>query len=111
MNRKLFLSALGLLICLVVKVQGATAMLQSGEKFSVFYGPDALQQAYDAAADGDVITLSIGTFTPLSDNMKKQLKITGASAFEENSNTNIESMTNLPMMYKLRGLNSLQSCM
>lgn len=93
MNRKLFLSALGLLICLVVKAQGATAMLQSGEKFSVFYGPDALQQAYDAAADGDVITLSIGTFTPLSDNMKKQLKITGASAFEENSNTNIESMT------------------
>lgn len=68
-------------------------MLQSGEKFSVFYGPDALQQAYDAATDGDAITLSVGTFTPLSDNMQKQLKITGASAFEENSNTNIESMT------------------
>lgn len=93
MNRKLLLLALVLLTCLGVKAQGATAMLQSGEKFSVFYGPDALQQAYDAATDGDAITLSVGTFTPLSDNMKKQLKITGASAFEENSNTNIESMT------------------
>lgn len=93
MNRKLLLLALVLLTCLGVKAQGATAMLQSGEKFSVFYGPDALQQAYDAATDGDAITLSVGTFTPLSDNMQKQLKITGASAFEENSNTNIESMT------------------
>lgn len=93
MNRKLFVLALGLLTCLGVMAQGATAMLQSGEKFSVYYGPDALQQAYDAATDGDAITLSVGTFTPLSDNMKKQLKITGASAFEKNSNTNIESMT------------------
>lgn len=93
MNRKLFALALGLLTCLGVMAQGTTAMLQSGEKYSVYYGPDALQQAYEAATDGDAITLSVGTFTPLSDNMKKRLKITGASAFENNSNTNIESMT------------------
>lgn len=46
MNRKLFALALGLLTCLGVMAQGTTAMLQSGEKFSVYYGPDALQQAY-----------------------------------------------------------------
>jgi hypothetical protein len=38
------------------------ATLQSGEDLQVFYGVDALKNALDAAGNGDLITLSAGTF-------------------------------------------------
>lgn len=92
MKKTLFLLVIFMITSLGLKAQGATATLQSGEKLSVFYGPGALQEAYDAAIDGDIVTLSKGTFTPLSDSMKKSIKIIGTSAFEDN-NTVIENMT------------------
>lgn len=42
--------------------QTAFATLVHGETLSSFTGADALKQAMDAAADGDIITLSTGTF-------------------------------------------------
>lgn len=59
-----------------------TAMLEQGDSIQLFYGQDAFQQAYKAAADsGAVITLSKGEF--LSDNfhLAKSIKIIGHYGF------------------------------
>ena len=37
---------------------GLTATLQQGDNMQAFYGVDAFKQAYEAANDGAVITLS-----------------------------------------------------
>lgn len=62
---------------------GLTATLQHGETMTAFYGASGLQSAYTAAADGDVITLSPGQFTSVS-NIAKSVRIVGAYG---NSNT------------------------
>ena len=43
--------------------QTQVATLQHGDSISVFYGADAFVSAHNAAADGDIVTLSSGTFT------------------------------------------------
>ena len=58
------------LVVLLLSVVGMTnafaqmqvATLQHGEEMSAFYGPSALIEANNAAEDGDIITLSSGTF-------------------------------------------------
>lgn len=59
-----------------------TATLQSGQTFTPFYGDSAFVKAYNAALDGDVITLSAGEFkTPVE--IKKTLTILGNYAFTD----------------------------
>ncbi len=58
-----------------------TATLQHENTTSVFKGASALVQAHNAAVDGDVITLSDGTFT--ATNITKSVTIYGAG-FEQN---------------------------
>ena len=58
-----------------------TATLQHENTTSVFKGASALVQAHNAAVDGDVITLSDGTFT--ATNITKSVTIYGAG-FERN---------------------------
>ena len=53
------------------------ATLQQGEGLQVFYGADALKNALDAANNGDLITLSAGTFNAYL-NITKAVKIQGA---------------------------------
>ncbi len=43
--------------------QTQVATLQHGDDISVFYGVTAFTQAHSAAADGDIVTLSSGSFT------------------------------------------------
>ena len=62
---------------------GLTATLQHGETMTAFYGASGLQSAYNAAADGDVITLSPGQFTSVT-TIAKSVRIVGAYG---NSNT------------------------
>ena len=61
-----------------------TAILQHGEEVSVFKGLNALVKAHNAAEDGDVITLSAGTFNPAT--ITKGISIYGAG-FEANEET------------------------
>lgn len=61
-----------------------TATLQHENTVSVFKGASALVQAHNAAVDGDVITLSDGTFT--ATNITKSVTIYGAG-FELNEAT------------------------
>lgn len=74
---------LAAVVCLPFALAGyaaqLTATLQSGDNFTPFYGANAFVDAYNAAVDGDVITLSPGTFTPA--NIEKSVAIIGAGGF------------------------------
>ena len=52
------------------------ATLSHGSNLSTYYGADALSEAYTAAAEGDVITLSPGTFNAV--NIEKAITVRGA---------------------------------
>jgi len=60
-----------------------TATLQSGDKVSPFYGTNAFVDAYNAAVDGDVITLSSGSFNTTE--IKKGVTIIGTYAFSKDT--------------------------
>lgn len=63
------------------KTDVMTATLQHGDNVTVFTSQTAFANAYAAAVDGDVITLSPGTFN--ATNLTKSVNIYG-SGFEEN---------------------------
>ena len=65
-----------------VSAQGQTATLQQGDKMTLFYGPDAFVQAYNAAQKGAVITLSAGEFNTV-DSIMKEVTIIG-NGYREN---------------------------
>ena len=72
---------------------GLTATLQQGDKMTAYFGEDAFKQAYEAASDGAVITLSAGGFN--SDIViEKQITIIGAYAFsgKDTENTHVWSI-------------------
>lgn len=54
------------------------ATLHHDGKIKTFYGANALVEANDAAADGDVITLSSGTFNAPADTITKAITLRGA---------------------------------
>ena len=56
--------------------QTQVATLQHGDEMSAFYGMNALVEAHAAATEGDIITLSSGTFTKTS--IKKAITLHGA---------------------------------
>lgn len=76
--KKLFLSLMAVLMgTMSMQAQDdLVATLNHGSTISTFTGGDALSQAYEAAVDGDVITLSPGVFTGLD--MNKAIILRGA---------------------------------
>lgn len=87
MKKYLFL-VIALCYTVVTNAQGtdqSSAILQHGDKATFFKGSTAFKQAYAAAAEGDVIILSEGTFEP--ERIEKSLTIYGAG-FEKNVETN-----------------------
>lgn len=76
--KKIFLSLITILIgTMSMQAQDdLVATLNHGSTISTFTGEDALAQAYEAAVDGDVITLSPGVFTGLD--MNKAIILRGA---------------------------------
>lgn len=79
--KELLLSLVALLGAIAVNAQVVSetisATLQNGETTTVYYGTDALKTALNNAADGDIITLSSGTFSTPG-NITKSVKIYGA---------------------------------
>ncbi|MDE6315892.1 MAG: hypothetical protein K2L71_05440 [Muribaculaceae bacterium] len=75
---KIIMKRLALLILFAVSVMAVTAqsstqmatLCHDGE-ISTFYNANALKEAYSAAVDGDVITLSSGSFASVNLNTKK----------------------------------------
>lgn len=63
-----------------ILADGLTATLQQGDVMTPFYGVNAFKEAYEAAQDGAVITLSSGKFNDVT-TISKQITIIGAGAF------------------------------
>lgn len=76
------------MLCAAIGMQAQneviTATLQHGDDVSVFIGPSALANAHEAAANGDVITLSAGSFSSIT--LTKSVSIYGAG-FEKDETT------------------------
>ena len=89
--KKLFLSLVALIAATVSYAQNTlVATLSHGEDISVYYGVNALKNAYKHAVTGDVINLSEGTFEPVD--ITKGISIRGKGAYETKINNafNIE---------------------
>lgn len=76
--KKLFLSLVAVMIAATSTFAQSSmlATLSHEGQISTYYGPMALREAYDAADNGDVITLSSGSFNAVD--IKKGLTIRGA---------------------------------
>ena len=91
--KKILLSIIALCCIVVAGAQNSsqqqTAILQTGDGDpTIFYGVDALKNAYNAAAqEGSVITLTSGTFNS-PNNIKKSVSIYGVG-FEDNITENV----------------------
>ncbi len=78
MKRLLLCLAFVAAACLNAAAQtNLIATLTHNDKLSAFYGEDALNEAYQAAVDGDIITLSSGTFNS-PDTIQKAISLKGA---------------------------------
>ena len=94
--KKILLSIVALCCTVVAGAQNnsseiQSAILQNGETTSIFYGANALKDAYTAAEDGSIITLTSGTFTNPGD-IKKSVSIYGAG-FEDNATEGVKRTT------------------
>lgn len=74
--KKAFLLCLTLMAATFGFAQQQLATLNHNDSITVYYGASALQQAYNASVDGDIVTLSSGTFPAVSIN--KAITIRGA---------------------------------
>ena len=62
--------------------QTQVATLQHGDDVSAFYGANAFVEAHTAAADGDIVTLSSGTFNAPSQ-ITKAITLRGAGVVSD----------------------------
>lgn len=83
--KKILLSIVALCCTVAAGAQNSSqivsAILQTGDVTTIYYGQGALVSAYNAAVDGSVITLTSGLFTSPGD-IKKSIRIYGAG-FED----------------------------
>ena len=94
--KKILLSIVALCCTVVAGAQNnsseiQSAILQNGETTSIFYGANALKDAYTAAENGSIITLTSGTFTNPG-NIMKSVSIYGAG-FEDNATEGVKRTT------------------
>ena len=80
-----------------------TATLQQGSNIKAFFGKDAFKQAYEAAKDGAIITLSTGTFNSV-ESIEKSISIIGYYAFSYSGRTSINSTKIKADNVKMEGL-------
>ena len=87
--KKLFLSIVAAMMCATATFAQSSmlATLSHEGEISTFYGATALRDAHNAAAHGDIITLSSGSF--VSVNITKAITLRGAGC-EINTELNIE---------------------
>ncbi len=80
--KKTILLVVAILLCsMKMMAEGLTATLQQGETMTAFYGVNAFVDAYNAAEDGAVITLSEGQFNRVQ-YIEKSITVVGNMAFD-----------------------------
>lgn len=84
------------MLCSIVASAQASlvATLTHGNEVTSFYSSNALKEAYAVAADGDVITLSPGTFTA-TDFKTKKVTVRGAGMMLDSNPTIISGRTKI----------------
>lgn len=82
--KKTLLLAIATLFATVSFAQQQLATLNHNDSITVYYGTTALQQAHAAAVNGDIITLSPGTFSSV--NITKAVSIKGAGMGGDTTN-------------------------
>lgn len=85
--KRIFSTLFSLTVAIVTFAQSSMlATLRHEGETSIYYGASALKDAYEAASNGDVITLSSGSFNAV--NLEKALTIRGAGmAIDEATQT------------------------
>jgi len=76
MKRTILFLAAAIALVMGAKAQQQTATLQRGNSTTYYYGQDAFKEAYNAANDGSIITLSAGYFNTV-DSVMKQITLRG----------------------------------
>lgn len=79
--KKTLLIAFALMLSAATFAQQQLATLNHNDEITVYYGQSALQSAHAAAVNGDIITLSPGTFNSV--NITKAVTIRGAGMFPD----------------------------
>ncbi|MBQ8486452.1 MAG: hypothetical protein IJ533_02250 [Prevotella sp.] len=82
--KKIFLLMVASVLCVAgVKAEQTSlvATLSHDGNLSAFYGEGALKEAYNAAKEGDIITLSAGSFTGV--NMSKNITLRGVGGWPD----------------------------
>jgi hypothetical protein len=104
--KKLLLTLVVSVLCLTgARAEDGTtplvATLSHEGSLTAYYGKTALKEAYEAAKEGDIITLSAGTFTGV--NMNKNITLRGVGAWQDNSTDNaITNIEGSELKYKLQ---------
>lgn len=93
--KKFYLLLVAILIATTSFAQQMLATLNHNDSITVYYGLDAFKQAHAAAVNGDIITLSSGTFN--STTITKAVTIRGAGGWADSlgSQTTIREETTI----------------
>lgn len=83
--KRTFLLICTILCANVLMAQRELATLKHNESISIYYGPNAFISAYNAAVNGDVITLSDGSFNSPTGFMSKGITVRGNGACADTS--------------------------
>lgn len=104
MSKRILAALICLPLALAACAAQLTATLQSGDNLTPFYGVNAFVDAYNAATDGDVITLSPGSFN--STQIEKGITIVGAYAFgtDASKSTTLKSFTIMADNVSIEGI-------
>ena len=79
--KKLAILVLTIVVFSTTNAQQMIATLNHNDTISVYYGINALQQSYEAAVNGDIITLSPGTFNSVG--ISKLITLRGAGMYPD----------------------------
>ena len=90
--KKSLLLAFMLMIAANLFAQQQIATLNHNDTISVFYGNYALRDAHEAAVDGDIVTLSSGTFTIISADLYKNITINGNGCVYDTINCSLPTI-------------------
>lgn len=106
--KKVLLTVVGIMFAATSFAQNAlVASLSNGEKVSYYYGVNALKQAVEAAASGDIINLSGGVFN--ATDITKAITLHGAGIDSDNptiivGNFNIEIASDDAKQFMMEGI-------
>lgn len=107
--KKIIFSLVAMMIATMSFAQNQIATLTHGDSISTFYGPDSFKSAVNAARDGDVISLSSGTFNASSlISIEKNITVRGAGMLSYTDSLGYHESTTVTGIAYMKGVNNLR---